>query len=374
MIINFNNIINDLAEKKVICYGARYGADNYQYGSLSLLEQNGIKPYKFADTYYYNANFFSYEVLSPGALLELDRLERIAVIITSGFAHEIYEFLITNKLRGEIYVLPEYTNDLQGFNIVLNNNRFKMFMNKMQKVINNLYDDVSKDIVKNIIKGRETFLPKGFVKAYKDTLKQSGKHQYFINEIFHYLKNKKNISFIDCGAFTGDTIQDAVELGIKLTNSYCFEPDQGCFLQLKKKIHQLSLDDNIITIQKGLWHKEQKLFLENRYQGGSSVTNNLTDDSIELVVLDNELHGVQVDMLKMDIEGSELNALQGAMKIIIKNNPILAISIYHKFEDLADIPFFLMEKLTDYHYLVRHHSGTKETVLYCIPNTIKVDL
>ena len=70
----------------------------------------------------------------------------------------------------------------------------------------------------------------------------------------------------------------------------------------------------------------------------------------------------------MDIEGAEYYALKGGLKVIKRDRPCLAISIYHSLEDYYRIPEMLMEELKNYAFIVRHHSFVfSETVLYCIP-------
>ena len=67
----------------------------------------------------------------------------------------------------------------------------------------------------------------------------------------------------------------------------------------------------------------------------------------------------------MDIEGSEQDALLGAAGIIRRDRPRLAICIYHKPEDLYEIPFLIKELVPEYRLYIRHHSDTyAETVLY----------
>ncbi len=74
------------------------------------------------------------------------------------------------------------------------------------------------------------------------------------------------------------------------------------------------------------------------------------------------------DLIKMDIEGAELPAIKGAMGVINKFRPQLAISIYHSDFDFVNIPIFLSENLTDYAYKLGHYSrDNSETVLYAIP-------
>lgn len=69
----------------------------------------------------------------------------------------------------------------------------------------------------------------------------------------------------------------------------------------------------------------------------------------------------------MDVEGAELDTLIGAQETIKKYKPKLAISIYHKPEDIYMIPEFIMKCRDDYSFLIRHYTScTFETILYAI--------
>ena len=71
----------------------------------------------------------------------------------------------------------------------------------------------------------------------------------------------------------------------------------------------------------------------------------------------------------MDIEGSELDALKGGEKIIKRDLPHLAISIYHKPSDLWEIGLYLFSiHGNKYKYYIRNYGHqTFDTVLYAIP-------
>lgn len=70
----------------------------------------------------------------------------------------------------------------------------------------------------------------------------------------------------------------------------------------------------------------------------------------------------------MDIEGSELKALEGARNIIEKYIPRLAVCIYHKPEDIILIEEYLLNLNPDYHFYIRHYASNMwETVLYAVP-------
>ena len=72
-------------------------------------------------------------------------------------------------------------------------------------------------------------------------------------------------------------------------------------------------------------------------------------------------------MIKLDIEGAELEALKGARETILRHKPKLAICIYNKPEDMIDIPLYIKELVPEYKLYVRHYTNTNdETVLYAV--------
>lgn len=86
---------------------------------------------------------------------------------------------------------------------------------------------------------------------------------------------------------------------------------------------------------------------------------------IETIVLDEFLRGERVTFIKMDIEGAELDALRGASQIIKEQKPKLAISVYHRDDDIVAIPKLLTGLRPDYKLYLRHYSLLlNETVLY----------
>ena len=97
---------------------------------------------------------------------------------------------------------------------------------------------------------------------------------------------------------------------------------------------------------------------------GSSIREN-GEELINTISLDDVLNGKKVTFIKMDIEGAEYNALLGSEKTIKKWHPRMAISVYHKSEDILEIPALILNIESDYKFALRHYmSDYRETILY----------
>ena len=97
---------------------------------------------------------------------------------------------------------------------------------------------------------------------------------------------------------------------------------------------------------------------------------NSSRSEIPSVKLDDCIDGhivTKVDFIKLDIEGEELNALRGSENTIRKFKPKLAISVYHKPEDLYTISKWIENLNLGYKFFIDHHTTIMyESVLYAI--------
>lgn len=86
-----------------------------------------------------------------------------------------------------------------------------------------------------------------------------------------------------------------------------------------------------------------------------------------MVSIDEILMGKQVTFIKLDVEGSEMAALEGASESIRRWKPKLAVSVYHKPEDLWTLASYIIELNPNYNLYLRHYTTCNyETVLYAI--------
>ena len=162
------------------------------------------------------------------------------------------------------------------------------------------------------------------------------KIQYFVSDIMKPLPNEV---FIDAGCLDGGTIFAFIEFlsGIGYRRIYGFEPDAANFALTKKALFAKGVTD-VTLWNKGLWDAAETRRFRNDGDCGTARIAQDGDDAIETVLLDYMVEpNDKVTLIKMDIEGAELNALRGASGIIRRDKPRLAICVYHKPEDIIEV-------------------------------------
>lgn len=211
-----------------------------------------------------------------------------------------------------------------------------------------LFDDESKNVFNNLVK----FYLTGDEK-YFDLIPYSNE-KYFSK--LYGIGNEE--VFVDCGAYTGDTIDDFIRYTGQGT-IYAFEPDPDLYHMLVMKYN----NDNIHIINAAVSNKKGKLLFGCDGEGGA--VNPKGDICVDSVRLDESISET-ISLLKMDNEGAEMSALEGAEQLIYRSYPKLAICVYHKWNDIYKIPFYIHEKYPEYKIALRHHSKNTlyEFVMY----------
>lgn len=247
---------------------------------------------------------------------------------------------------------------------------YKQNRSRVRKVISMMCDEVSRDTIKRAVLFRMYYIPKVRPRV-------CGEKEYFNSLTIPYLR--KNEVFIDCGAYTGDTMDEFAGITKnQFERIVAFEPDQGNFNQMKAA---WGGDDRVVMQQAGVW--DSNTVLQFNATGDicakvSEVSNFVSDKgysqsgretSIQAVAIDKIDECKDATFIKMDIEGAETFALRGARDTIIKNRPILTICLYHTDNDMLCIPEWINENLSDYSIYCRHHSKyVPDTILYAIPS------
>lgn len=193
---------------------------------------------------------------------------------------------------------------------------------------------------------------------------------YFPDDIFD-LKADEN--FVDCGAFDGITIRHFLEHRPDFRGRImAFEPDPENHEKLSYYVSQLDpvMAGRISVFPYALGAKQAMVHFDASGTMGSSVSNN-GELEVECVTLNESLKSQQFEpsYIKMDIEGSELDALRGATQLISRP-PILAVCLYHRYDDLWRIPLFIKSLSDRYCFFLRPHEIEGwQLVCYAVPLT-----
>ena len=176
--------------------------------------------------------------------------------------------------------------------------------------------------------------------------------------------------FVDCGAYTGDTIEKFIWNIPSCEKVYAFEPDKGNFMVLKNSCSRLKQEWNISDDKIELYNVA--VGAENRicdFSATATISSSVSQDkdgvvTVNMVKLDDVLT-CKYTFLKADVESFEYELLQGAEKGIKKWLPSMAICIYHNAIDMITILPLIKEMVPHYKFAIRHHGVTfDETVLY----------
>lgn len=187
-----------------------------------------------------------------------------------------------------------------------------------------------------------------------------------------FLKDK---DIIDAGAFTGDTSIPIAKYTNK--NIYAFEPFEESFEGLKKNIEANNIT-NIIPVKKSLGNinGERTLYLSgDNVQGITSNESARSYDEeikVEEVTVDKfvEDNNLDVGYITIDVEGAEMDLLEGALNTIKTKRPMLTISIYHKVTDFFEIIPWIADLDLDYEFKVIKEQPWPflgDTVVQCRP-------
>ena len=184
--------------------------------------------------------------------------------------------------------------------------------------------------------------------------------------------------FVDAGSFDGRTSILFSKWcknnnhSTKKISAYAFEPDKNnalkCSINLSENFEYPEQGGGKFqVVVKGLWNKKETISFQSSANGTSRISDQ-GEGKIEVDRLDNMISSdEQITFIKMDLEGAEYEALLGARNIIEKCKPKLAISLYHKPEDVWELPALILEMNPNYKLYLGHYSvAAAETVLYAI--------
>ena len=175
--------------------------------------------------------------------------------------------------------------------------------------------------------------------------------------------------FVDCGAYTGDTLESIASLGLDVDAAFVFEPDPQNFAKLTEIAGAFGrMNGATVALWPCAVTRETGMRRFRAAAGEASVLAPDGDFVVAGVALDDALPTDVVTDVKMDIEGAELDALRGAERLIRRSRPRLAVCVYHRPEHLWAVPLFVRDLGVPYDFFLRSHGyGGFDLVMYAVP-------
>ena len=292
------------------------------------------------------------EIKSPDAMLEVD-LEKTVIVLSVVLPQGIVDVLYSEKYQRHYHRII-MLRQIEAFFIVQEKRE------NLQDVYDLLEDEDSKyrynEYFSSLLHG--TFLCPLIYSP----------NAYWNNDLVPRLGET---GVVYAGAFDGKHINRALSSNPKCT-MYAFEPNEPMYKKLLPKYSQYN---NVNIFPYALFDCECQLVFDPTYALGAKIidpkkVDTKNDQGLEIVnarKMDDVIGDKKIGQIALDVEGTELKAIQGAAHIIESNRPKLSICLYHKLEDYYEIPLYIHNNYPEYKLHFRHHSpAIIESVLYAL--------
>ena len=220
---------------------------------------------------------------------------------------------------------------------------FDLHENELYQARELLFDEKSKEVYDNIIRFKLSGMP-----CY---LRETAFNE---NEVDNVLNLDSYRIYADLGAYNGDTIKKYTKLCPNINKIYAFEPDTRNFKKLSKYCEELvDIETNLYNC--AVCDCDKVLEFSCSGNRNSSGASNGSFQHKTLFVDGKALDNIaeSVDFIKFDVEGLEYDALMGCKRLISKCQPDLLVSMYHKSEDMYQLPILVKELNPSYMLYLR---------------------
>ena len=219
-----------------------------------------------------------------------------------------------------------------------------------------------------IVKAFELFADEESKNAYASIInyKLSGKMQYLMDaysnkdELYAELSSSPIETYIDAGAYNGDTAKEAIKYFPDLGEIIAIEPDPRNYKKLLRFSEEIE-SPRITTLNAAVWNKGGAGEFSSSGNRNSSISSTSSyqhkETDVSLISIDSL--NLSPDYIKYDVEGAELEALEGTRDTIERAHPILLVSLYHRSKDIFEIPNYLAKEYPFYRIVLRR--------LKCLP-------
>ncbi len=344
--------------RPVLLYGSGNGADKI----IAACESYGIKiDGIFASDGFVRDRFYSgMKVLSYSEAVETYG-EDVTVLLCFGTAREdVADFICRLDARHNL-IIPEVP--LYGGGI-FDSAHLRENTERLREVCDLLSDEYSRELFFDTLMFRMT-----------GKLKYLGRCESMRDSLSCLLGGEKIYSAVDGGAFKGDSAADMIASLPTLRRIKACEPDPSTFKKLSA--YAETTYGTVEPVNCALGDREYtSAYVSSGSRGSGKSGRNRRAKNVEITVstVDTLMGGEKLDFLKLDVEGSEEEAIFGSAEALSLHRPAVAVSLYHKTDDITDIPLMLSRILAPCRMYLRRPSCIPmwDLTLYVIPEKKEV--
>ncbi|MDE6592312.1 MAG: FkbM family methyltransferase [Oscillospiraceae bacterium] len=334
------------AEKRpIFLYGMGNGADKI----LSVMEAFGAAPAGFfaSDGFVRGHSFHGHKVhtLSEIEAKMGSLADDFVIVLAFGAGYRsLYDKIMEISERHTLIApdVPVVGGGIFTYEYALEN------AEKIENVYNLLADDISREVYKNILDFKISGKPEYLHKITTD------KKEIWDNVLYPDGDNESGGIYIDMGAYNGDTVKEFCGF----TNGdykqiFALEPDPKNYRKLEENTADLP---SVHLFNAAAWNEDGLVNFAGRSGRNASV--DMSSSAASKVKPVPALRGdslcEKADYIKMDVEGAEKQAIEGAAELI-KKGCRLNIACYHRTEDIFAIPLQIHALNPNLRLYMRHH-------------------
>lgn len=343
-------------KKPIVLYGMGNGADKI----ISVMERFGLCPADFfaSDGFVRGHSFHGKRVLSFSEVRE--KYDDFVIVLS--FASALPEMLERFDQLDRDFDLVAPDVPVCGGEL-FDSAYFARHRAELEETYQMLEDTRSREIFENVV-----------------SYKLSGRLRYLQmaqctdEEEDALLCPQRFTSYADLGAYNGDTVRRQLKKSPQLKRAVAMEPDPRNFKKLENFCAgvpqvEFSLSQAAAWDTDGAWNfSADGSRSATAEEAAFSLGKNIKKRPVQTACLDTLLAGACVDYIKYDVEGSEAKALRGSAQTIRQHHPALLVSLYHRTEDLIELPRLIREIDPTYRLYIRRfpYVPAWDLNLYCI--------
>ena len=323
--------------RPIVLYGMGNGADKI----ISVLESKGME---YADV-------FASDDFVRGQFFHGKKVLKLSEVV-----QKYGDFNILVSFGSS---LPEVMERIRGIASCYN-----LYAPDVPVAGENLFDaDFFHKNEEKILKARELFADERSREVYDELIryKLDGRISHFEKTdreggLFSPVLSGGYEVYCDLGAYTGDTVAEATALYPGIKKIIAFEPSAKTFTKLEKNTAECTAE--LTLVNACAWNENGTATFTDGSGRNSTLSGNtgsgktLSGAKIKEVATATPDSYMQFSgkplLIKFDVEGAEREAIAGSRNAILNNLTELCVSLYHRSEDIFELPLLIHELLPDH--------------------------